>query len=77
MFYSRDEQVWIERKARGIARERGWHWPLPIARLEAQTELVRIQRRPKAEVIPLHQWNLSKSAEQGSGDETIDESAEP
>ena len=67
MFYSRDEQVWIERKARGIARERGWHWPLPIARLEAQIELVRIQRRPKAEVIPL------KAAKPDSGDETIDE----
>ena len=58
MYYFRDEQAWTKRKARGIVRELGW--PMPIARMEAQTELVRTQQ-------------LFKSAEPDSGDETIDE----
>ena len=56
MHYSRDEEGWIERKAREIARETGW--PLPIARAEAQAELVRLQQKPKAEVIPFQQGRL-------------------
>lgn len=48
MRYSKDEERWIERKAKEIARKTGW--PYPIARSEAMAEFVRIQNRPKASV---------------------------
>ena len=56
MHYSRDEEDWLDRKAAEIARQTGW--PLPIARAEAQAELVRIRERSKAKVIPLDQGRL-------------------
>ncbi len=59
MHYSRDEEGWIERKAREIAQRTGW--PLPIARAEAMAEFRRIQDRPKAPVIPFGQRRLFTS----------------
>lgn len=39
MLYSESESAWLARRAEQIASERGW--PLPIARSEAEAELVR------------------------------------
>ena len=52
MYYSGDEEGWIERKAQEIARDRGW--PLPMARSEAIAELRRLQDQPKAPVCSLN-----------------------
>ena len=59
MHYSRDEEGWLDRKAREISRETGW--PLPIARAEARAELVRIRQHPKANVIPIQQGRLFRA----------------
>ena len=59
MHYSRDEDGWIERKAREIAQRTGW--PLTIARAEAMAEFRRTQDRPKAQVIPFGQGRLFAS----------------
>ena len=40
MHYSPDEQGWIERKAREIARQMGW--PLAVARARAMAEFRRL-----------------------------------
>lgn len=56
MYYSTDDQGWIDRKAKQIALETGC--PLPIETSEAMAEFVRIQERPKATVTVLHQGRL-------------------
>ena len=51
MRFSESEEAWIDRRAEKFARELGL--TLPIARSEAIAELLRLQRKKKAEVIEL------------------------
>lgn len=49
MLYSESEKAWLARRAEKIARERGW--PLPIARSEAEAELVRLRQRGRCAAV--------------------------
>lgn len=49
MLYSDSETAWLDRRAAKIAE--GRDWPLPIARSEAEAELVRMQSRKSAVVL--------------------------
>lgn len=46
MYFSPEDERWINRKAREIARRTGD--PLPIAKAEAMREFKWMQRKPKA-----------------------------
>ena len=53
MFYSTDEDGWLERKGWEIAAKTGW--PMPICKSEAMADLQRLKQRPKATVTQIAQ----------------------
>lgn len=52
MIYDRSEASWLERRAANIANARGW--PLPVARSEAEAELIRSRASGRtAQIVPI------------------------
>jgi hypothetical protein len=63
MLYARTDEMWIVRKAGEICRMTGCSWP--VAQVQAHAAFKALLARPKAPVIPLKEWRVSKQAATG------------